>query len=845
MDSSLEQIFSASSEELDAMLLSLVGMPKAEVEAELNAIKQRIEEVAATVPYKGEKGDKGDKGDVGPQGPRGLDGKQGRDGYQGKDGKAGVDGKDGLDGKDGISIVDAKVEFDGHLVIYLSDGTEIDAGQVTSQNENVQNLVANYISNSVSGSLVYKGVWNASTNTPTLSLSSSDAGHYYIVGVAGTTNLSGITDWQVNDWAVFNGTAWQKVDNSDLFDATNVAITGGSINNTSIGATTASTGRFTSVTTPSVTATTNDLTLSSVGTNNINFNSGNGIQFKVNNTYGAGGTSVNYFSTYGRQSGSSPIFAAEGTDSTLSPIFAAKAGNFLFRTADITGSNQFVISHTASAVNYVQVTGSATGIGNFPTISSQGSDANVNLRLSAKGSANIDMQIGGTTRTSIDSSGTFRAGIAANGTAGFQVSVTGSQVNYLSTTGTITNQEPTIIAAGSDTNISLGLQSKGTGAIDIAAGSSGVNISNGTTVTAITRTNAGSAYTSFPSIAISAPTTAGGVQAVANVAQMFANTATIQAGGTGYTVGNTVTLVGGTPASGAATYTISAVSGGVVTAVTPLSFGAYTVLPTNPVSVTGGSGTGLTLNVTYGVQNFTISNAGSGYIEQPTVTFSGGGGSGAAAYASVGSSTTIRHLTAFHSFTGPSGISFAVNSASGTVANYVQAGSQSASNFPSLAAQGSDTNIGLDLFSKGTSPVRARTGTGGAEQFRISDTASAVNYVQVTGAATTGIPVISAQGSDTNINLNLQAKGSGQVRSVGWMSVGVGAANYWQLASAGAGSSPVLSVVGSDTNIDLALTPKGTGVVQFGTYTATVTAVAGFIQIRDAGGTLRKLAVLA
>jgi hypothetical protein len=85
MDSSLEQIFSASSEELDAMLLSLVGMPKAEVEAELNAIKQRIEEVAATVPYKGEKGDKGDKGDVGPQGPRGLDGKQGRDGYQGKD----------------------------------------------------------------------------------------------------------------------------------------------------------------------------------------------------------------------------------------------------------------------------------------------------------------------------------------------------------------------------------------------------------------------------------------------------------------------------------------------------------------------------------------------------------------------------------------------------------------------------------------------------------------------------------------------------------------------------------------------------------------------------------------
>jgi hypothetical protein len=35
------------------------------------------------------------------------------------------------------------------------------------------------------------------------------------VDVAGTTNLNGITDWQVGDWAVYNGTAWQKIDNTD------------------------------------------------------------------------------------------------------------------------------------------------------------------------------------------------------------------------------------------------------------------------------------------------------------------------------------------------------------------------------------------------------------------------------------------------------------------------------------------------------------------------------------------------------------------------------------------------------------------------------------------------------
>lgn len=65
------------------------------------------------------------------------------------------------------------------------------------------------------GSLVYKGTWNASTNTPTLASSVGSAGDYYVVAVAGNTNLNGITDWQVGDWAVFNGAAWQKIDNTD------------------------------------------------------------------------------------------------------------------------------------------------------------------------------------------------------------------------------------------------------------------------------------------------------------------------------------------------------------------------------------------------------------------------------------------------------------------------------------------------------------------------------------------------------------------------------------------------------------------------------------------------------
>jgi trimeric autotransporter adhesin len=62
------------------------------------------------------------------------------------------------------------------------------------------------------GALNYKGSWDASTNTPTLVSSVGNKGDYYVVSVAGNTNLNGITLWSVGDWAVFNGSVWQKID---------------------------------------------------------------------------------------------------------------------------------------------------------------------------------------------------------------------------------------------------------------------------------------------------------------------------------------------------------------------------------------------------------------------------------------------------------------------------------------------------------------------------------------------------------------------------------------------------------------------------------------------------------
>ena len=73
----------------------------------------------------------------------------------------------------------------------------------------------------VLGALSYQGTWDASTNTPTLTSSVGTKGYYYVVSVAGTTNLNGITDWLVGDWAVYNGSIWQKVDNTETVTSVN------------------------------------------------------------------------------------------------------------------------------------------------------------------------------------------------------------------------------------------------------------------------------------------------------------------------------------------------------------------------------------------------------------------------------------------------------------------------------------------------------------------------------------------------------------------------------------------------------------------------------------------------
>lgn len=117
----------------------------------------------------------------------------------------------------------ATITLDNAAVIAkVLSGLNVTGGTVVATDSILQAFgkVQNQI-NGLFGGVTYQGVWNAATNNPFLQSGVGTKGYYYVVNVAGNTNLDGITDWKVGDWAIFNGTTWNKVDNTDAVVSVN------------------------------------------------------------------------------------------------------------------------------------------------------------------------------------------------------------------------------------------------------------------------------------------------------------------------------------------------------------------------------------------------------------------------------------------------------------------------------------------------------------------------------------------------------------------------------------------------------------------------------------------------
>lgn len=161
--------------------------------------------------------------------------------------------------------------------------------------------------------------------------------------------------------------------------------------------------------------------------------------------------------------------------------------------------------------------------------------------------------------------------------------------------------------------------------------------------------------------------------------------------------------------------------------------------------------------------------------------------------------------------------SIVLNGPAATFDNGMTLAAVATGNTPSITASGIDTNITLRIASKGTGSIDFATG-GTTRQFQVGYVASAVNYLQARGAATGAIPTLLAQGSDTNVPVAYFTKGLAShyfYSHSGTLQFAIGpvasAVNYLQVAGQTTGVGPTLLATGSDTNVRINFQSKGTG----------------------------------
>jgi hypothetical protein len=130
-----------------------------------------------------------------------------------------------------VGIVTAGVEF-GDETVQTTAGIPLSAKAVSSATYVATlgidgKLDSSQIPASLTGAIVFKGVWNAATNTPALSDSTPaglSTGWEYVVEVGGTRDIGdGSKTFAAGDFVIYDGTHWKQVPSGNLF----ISLTGG------------------------------------------------------------------------------------------------------------------------------------------------------------------------------------------------------------------------------------------------------------------------------------------------------------------------------------------------------------------------------------------------------------------------------------------------------------------------------------------------------------------------------------------------------------------------------------------------------------------------------------------
>lgn len=309
----------------------------------------------------------------------------------------------------------------------------------------------------VLGGVKYQGTWNASTNTPTLASGTGTQGYYYVVSVAGSTNLDGITDWKIGDWVIYNGTAWQKVDNTDSVTSVNgytgtvvlAASDVGAYPNTNPNGYTSNTGTVTSVamTTPTGLSVSGS-PITTTGTLALSMTAGYSIPTTASQT--------NWDSAYSERrqwdGGSTNLVASTGRTS----LGATTLGSNLFTITDPGAITfpRFNADNTVSALtasSFRTAIGAGTGDG---TVTSVGATSPVASSGGATPTISLSSGYGDTQNPYASKTANFVLA-APNGTAGVPTfrAIVAADIPTLNqnTTGTASNVTGTVAIANGGT----------------------------------------------------------------------------------------------------------------------------------------------------------------------------------------------------------------------------------------------------------------------------------------------------------------------------------------------------------------------------------------------------------
>lgn len=157
---------------------------------------------------------------------------------------------------------------------------------------------------------------------------------------------------------------------------------------------------------------------------------------------------------------------------------------------------------------------------------------------------------------------------------------------------------------------------------------------------------------------------------------------------------------------------------------------------------------------------------------------------------------------------------------------------------PTFSAVGSDTNIGIIHQTKGTGN-HVFSGGSGVVMLTLAPIASGVNSFSMTSATTGNGPTLNAAGSDSNVSMTLATNGTGSIvctsngttspKNLFTITPSTTPVNYLIVGSSNTGVAIPVTATGSDSNISISLNSKGTGGIDLKGYSDGSAASAGYV----------------